>query len=296
MSKNRLTGMGECMIELSSLDGVTFKKSFAGDVMNTLYYARKALDETWSTSLYSGLGTESQSAEMVSFLNERGIETNQILEVPERSPGLYMIHLDGAERSFSYWRDTSAARLLASDKDRVRQVIGEATALYLSGITMAILPPSDAGFLIDELSKARDAGKTVAFDPNIRPRLWSDEKVMRETITNAAKAASIILPSFDDEASAFGDATPLATLERYESPNTLVVVKNGGASVVAKSDGQVIEVPTPPVAEPVDTTGAGDSFNGAFLAHYLTHQNTEEAIRSGQACAAEVICHQGAIV
>jgi len=58
----------------------------------------------------------------------------------------------------------------------------------------------------------------------------------------------------------------------------------------------VIEVPTPPVAEPVDTTGAGDSFNGAFLAHYLTHQNTEEAIRSGQACAAEVICHQGAIV
>jgi len=100
MSKNRLTGMGECMIELSSLDGVTFKKSFAGDVMNTLYYARKALDETWSTSLYSGLGTE--------------------------------------ERSFSYWRDTSAARLLASDKDRVRQVIGEATALYLSGITMAM--------------------------------------------------------------------------------------------------------------------------------------------------------------
>jgi len=296
MSDNLLTGIGECMIELSSLNGIDFRKSFAGDVLNTLHYARKALGRDWDVSFYTGLGTDQQSGELTDFLTSKQIKSDQVLRVPDRSPGLYMIHLDGAERSFSYWRDTSAAKLLASDQAHLESVIHGASAIYVSGITLAILPDGDADYLISQLEIARNAGKPVAFDPNIRPRLWADKSIMKETIEKAGRASSIILPSFDDEAGTFGDATPEDTIERYRHEQALVVVKNASASVLANFNNQTIEVATPPVPKPTDTTGAGDSFNGAFLAHYLSHHDVEAAIRAGQACAANVICHQGAIV
>ena len=55
------------------------------------------------------------------------------------------------------------------------------------------------------LAEAMAAGKLVVFDPNIRPRLWADRDVMLETISNGARAATLVMPSFDDEASHFGD-------------------------------------------------------------------------------------------
>lgn len=296
MAQNTLTGIGECMIELSSQGDDLLRKSFAGDVFNSLYYARKALGTDWTVGFYSGLGTDAQSDEMLSFLNNANIETNHILRVPERSPGLYMIHLDGAERSFSYWRDTSAARLLASDQARLRKVIQSANAIYLSGITLAILPDDDVAFLISQLRDAREAGKTVAFDPNIRPKLWSSPEHLKSTITKAGEASSIILPSFDDEVAAFGDVTPQDTINRYQSGNQLVVVKNGSGGVLASKDEETIQLPTEPVETPVDTTGAGDSFNGAFLASYLQTNDVETSIKAGQSCAAHVICHHGAII
>ncbi len=296
MAAKRLTGIGECMIELASAGDDLMRKGFAGDVVNTLWYARKALPANWSAAFYSGIGTDPQSHEMRRFLSNANIDTTDLLEVPDRVPGLYMIHLDGAERSFSYWRDASAARKLASDRDRLKAVIANTGALYISGITLAILPQDDADFLIEELTNARAQGKTVAFDPNIRPRLWSDKTAMQHTIAQAAKAASLILPSFDDEAAAFGDPTPKATLERYGGDDALVVVKNGAESVLAGQGGTHVERPTAPVANPVDTTGAGDSFNGAFLARYLTTQDIDASILAGQTCAADVICHYGAII
>jgi len=233
---------------------------------------------------------------MRAFLDAARIDTRQILTIPDRVPGLYMIHLDGAERSFSYWRDTSAARLLASDRAKLRTVIAGAQAIYLSGITLAILPTSDASFLIDTLREAKAAGQDITFDPNIRPRLWTSPEQMTDTISKAARAASLILPSFDDEKAAFGDATPRDTLKRYSQPGTLVVVKNGSDTVLAGQGVQIDEIATPTVDDAVDTTGAGDSFNGAFLAEYLISRDVKAAIKAGQTCAARVICHHGAII
>jgi len=300
MARN-LIGIGECMVELSQAEGGLMRKSFAGDVFNSLWYARSALSEgmseEWSVGFMSAVGIDPTSDEMVSFIEAAGISCDAVRRLPERRPGLYMIHLDGAERSFSYWRDTSAARLLAEDPAHLDKVLGAADVIYLSGITLAILSDGDLVHLHDALAKARARGCFVAFDPNIRPALWRSPEHLRATIGKTASVASLVFPSFDDEQAAFGDASPQATLERYRGYGSdQVVVKNGADDVLCYLAGETQLYDTPPVAAPVDTTGAGDSFNGAYLAHYLQHQDGGQAVRAGQACAAQVICHHGALI
>jgi len=293
----KLVGIGECMVELSQAEGGLMRKSFAGDVFNSLWYARAALPAAWSVGFLSAVGTDPTSDEMVSFIEAAGISCDPVRRLPQHRPGLYMIHLDGAERSFSYWRDTSAARQLAADPAHLDKVLGAADVVYLSGITLAILSDADLEHLHAALAKARAAGCFVAFDPNIRPALWRSPEHLRATIGKTASLASLVFPSFDDEQAAFGDPSPQASLERYRGYGAdQVVVKNGAEDVLCHLAGETQLYPTPPVAAPVDTTGAGDSFNGAFLASYLQHSDGGQAVQAGQRCAAEVICHHGALI
>ena len=291
-----LTGMGECMIELSNAGEGLMRKSFAGDVVNTLWYARKALPRTWTTSFFSGLGEDKDSGDMISFLEAAGIACADMLRIPDRNPGLYMIDLDEGERSFSYWRDRSAAKLLASDQVLLERVIAGADALYVSGITLAILCEDHRDRLIGALGKARETGKEVVFDSNIRPRLWESEEVMRQVLTRTAEVSSLIFPSFDDEAAVFGDRDVAATGARYGANGALVVVKDGGRGVLTYRAGETHLFETDLVSAPVDTTGAGDSFNGAYLGEYLISGDVAASVKAGQACAAHVIGHHGALV
>lgn len=292
----RLTGIGECMVEFSQAGEGLYRRAFAGDVANTLYYARRALGPDWAVRFHTGLGTDPESQAMADFLQDHGIETDSALRVPDKRPGLYVIHLDRAERSFSYWRDRSAARLLASDPAALRAGLAETDMIYLSGITLAILTDRDVAQLFHALEDASDAGIPIAFDPNIRPALWPDPARMAETITACAAHASIVLPSFADEAAHFGDATPKATASRYAAAGTgLVVVKNGEKDILVHQDGALWTFPTAPVTDAVDTTGAGDSFNGAFLAALLQGETVDAAISAAQAMAAHVIRHHGAL-
>jgi 2-dehydro-3-deoxygluconokinase len=297
-----IIGVGECMIELSQAQDGLLRKSFAGDVFNTLYYAQQALrkraDNQHQCSFFSAVGDDPMSAEMRAFIKGHGVDVSTLLTIQGRRSGLYMIHLDGAERSFSYWRDASAARSMMVDRAAATQALQQADVIYFSGITLGILSDVDRGFFIQFLIEARGAGKTVVFDPNIRPALWPDRDVMRNAIKDASAAASLVLPSFDDEHSAFGDETPEVTARRYANYGaSIVIVKNGADEILTLTEAGRLEThPTEPVDDVVDTTGAGDSFNGAFLAEYLHSSDIGASINAGQKCAALVISVHGALV
>src|SRR5262249_8732556 len=135
------------------------------------------------------------------------------------------------------------------------------------------------------------------FDPNLRPRLWSGFDAMHTTISEGARASTLVVPSFDDEAAHFGDDSISGTIRRYRALGAqMVVVKNGaeGATVGIGTDETL--VPAVKVAKVVDRTSAGDSFNGAFLAHYLMHHDPVDAARFAVKVAAKVIREHGALV
>jgi 2-dehydro-3-deoxygluconokinase len=291
-------GLGECMVELSPRSDGSLQQGFAGDVFNTLWYAARALGPEWQVRFHSAFGQDALSQELIAFAQAAGVDCSAAPRLQGSVPGLYMIRLNAGERSFLYWRGQSAARRMMEDRAHVEAQITAAQAVYLSGITLAILPPQDRAALIALIAQAREAGALVAFDPNIRPALWENADTMRATLGLAARAATIVLPSFDDEAAAFGDATPEATAARYGACGAdLVVVKNGNAPVVTLSETGLTAHPTPPLgAEIVDSTAAGDSFNAAFLAEYLRSHNLGNAVRAGQRLAATVIQGRGALV
>ncbi|WP_313528064.1 sugar kinase [Shinella sp.] len=293
----RLLSIGECMVELMQAEGGLMRKSFAGDTFNTAYYARQYLPADWHVDYFSAIGVDRISDEMRAFIAGHGIGTQTIAGIEGRSPGLYMIHLDKGERSFSYWRSVSAAKLLAHDGDRLRAAIEASDIIVFSGITLAILPAEDVETLLSELRRAKAAEKRVVFDPNIRPRLWDDADYMRATITEGARAATLVMPSLDDETTHFGDASLEDTIARYRALGVDgLAVKDGSKGATLVFGDRRSHVPSAEVETIVDTTSAGDSFNGAFLAHLAVQDNPETAARFAADVAAAVIQHHGALV
>ena len=293
----RFLSIGECMAELAPLELVgDFRLGYAGDTFNTAWYLRR-LRPDMHVAYHTAVGTDDLSTDMVRFMDNEGIGTTSIARLPERSVGLYLISLKDGERSFSYWRDTSAARRLADEEAVLFDAVNAADLIYFSGITLAILSESARGKLFSALRHARSQGKTIAFDPNLRPRLWSDVEQMKKTIMQGAGICDIALPSFEDEATHFADGNAKATIQRYRGAGaSCVIVKNGrGAVHYSTSDGSgSIEVPE--LDSIVDTTAAGDSFNAGFFATIDQPLTIAERISVANAVAGRVVGGRGALI
>ena len=295
----KIVAIGECMGELSETGTPgTLSMGFAGDTLNTAWYLRRSLGRDWQIDYFTAVGTDELSGRMVAFLEGEGIGTNHIRRLADKTIGLYHISLKDGERSFTYWRNDSAARQLASDPAAVAHALAGADIAYWSGITLAILPSADRLALLEALSQFAGRGGQVVFDPNLRPRLWDNTDSMRGWIHRAAAVSSLCLPSFDDEATHFGDTSPADTAARYRSQGTArVVVKNGPGDVtVADGSGRFETVAVPAAQSIVDTTAAGDSFNAGYLAAEIAGASMAEAAAAGARLAGNVIGARGALV
>lgn len=285
------------MIEMAGGEDRQYRMGFAGDTLNTAWYARALLPGDWSVDYVTALGDDLYSAQMRAFFDEHGIGTRHIQEIRGRRPGLYLIHQAGGDRHFTYWRGQSAAKLLADDPEALDAALEGADVIYFSGISMAILGPRARGKLLKAIVKARNAGGRVVFDPNVRPALWTSAAVMGSALTAAATIADVVMPTHPDEAPVFGDASSEATAERYLSIGVEeVVVKNGGEPAVVATRSMRESVPATKPDKIVDPTGAGDSFNGAYLAARMAGVGLVEAARAAHRVAGIVIGHKGALV
>tara|TARA_R110002051_G_C8769269_1_gene503247 strand:+ start:18498 stop:19409 length:912 start_codon:yes stop_codon:yes gene_type:complete len=293
----KILSIGECMAELSPQNEAgTFRLGFAGDTFNTAWYLG-CLKPKASVSFLTGLGTDTLSDQLRGVIRDAGINDEYIVEVPDRTVGLYLISLENGERSFSYWRGQSAARQLASDPLALKRAIDDHDLIYFSGITLAILDADGRETLLSALRDGRTAGKIIAFDPNLRPRLWEDTPTMLGVTMAGANVSDIVLPSFEDEAAWFSDVNPKATAQRYQSAcASTVVVKNGADAVYYTSPEGDGTVTVPPIAKIVDTTAAGDSFNAAILAGLNDEVSLSQSIAAACQLSGRVVQARGALV
>ncbi|TGT85317.1 MULTISPECIES: sugar kinase [unclassified Mesorhizobium] len=294
MVGNGVASIGECMLELSGQTGPNWRMGFAGDTFNTLW-ALHALSADLPATYVSAFGDDPFSQGQIAFFAENGIGIGSSPVIPGARPGLYAITLTGAERSFTYWRGDAAARQLASDPAALSKSMQNQSLVYFSGITLAILDDASRKTLLAAVGKARAAGSTIAFDPNYRPRLWRGRDQAQAAIVEALAVTDIALPTFPDEQMLFGDDTPRATAERLRQWVGEVVVKNGEQPALIAENGSLQDVPAIHVAAPADTTGAGDSFNGGYLAARLAGHNPQEAARRAHRVAAAVVQVRGAL-
>lgn len=293
----RVACLGECMIELSKMDLVegVARVGFAGDTLNTAtYLARLGVDVSYITNL----GCDAFSQRMLAVFAEEGIDTGLIGLDDHRLPGIYSIETDEAgERSFRYWREASAARTLFSGVGASLNDLAQFDVIYLSGITLAILPPDVRDALIAAMQALRAAGKTVVFDTNYRPRLWPDEPTARAAFAAMWRGTSLALPSFDDEDRLYPGSTPAQVITRITVLGPAeVVLKNGAAGPMIGYDGRTTQTNLAPADNVVDTTGAGDSFNAGYLAARLRRADPMAAAAAGHRLASCVIGHNGGVI
>ena len=297
----RLVCIGECMLELSGALSDAPSLGFGGDTLNTAVYAARTAAGAIEVAYATALGDDPFSDHMLAGWRSERLATDLVRRLPGRLPGFYAIETDAAgERRFFYWREQAAVRSLLVPEAEGRALLARITAadlVYFSGITLAILDAAQRRRLLAALDEARGRGLQVAYDSNVRPALWPDLATAAAACAAAAATADIALVSFDDEKRLAGDADPAATAARLAGLGAdEVVVKRGEGGVVVHHEGASTAVPAEPAPAVVDTTAAGDSFNGAYLARRLLGADPVTAARAGVRLASHVVRHRGALI
>ncbi|WGL16173.1 sugar kinase [Microbulbifer bruguierae] len=303
----RIAIIGECMLEMN-LDSdcrshhserrLNAGLSFGGDTLNTaLYMSRLGASVDYVTAL----GDDHLSDWMIRQWQAEGVCCDLVKREVGATPGLYLIETDGSgERTFHYWRDRAPAKRLLDNPQAARQLFDQLKqfdAVYLSGISLAILSPYGRECLFDFLAEFRHGGGRVIFDGNYRSRLWGSETLTRKAYEQILRLTDIALPTFEDEQALFGDADTEATVARLQAwgVGEIVLKLGGDGCLVVERNRDPQRVAANKVV-PLDTTAAGDSFNAGYLASRLAGSGAEAAARTGHRLAGTVIQYRGAII
>ncbi len=290
--------IGECMIEIYNKKKRLYKQTFAGDTFNCAVYLKRVLKKSL-VEYITVVGKDEKSLQMLEFINQQKIETSFVDKLQDKTVGLYMITTHEGERSFLYYRGSSAAKklFLTDSLDKLKEELLKFDMIYFSLITLAIMSEKGRENLFKILKIARKKGVKVAFDSNYRPRLHDSIDSARKMYSEALKNCDVFLPSFDDEKELWGDVTIDSIVKKARGFGTKETVIKCGKEDIAYSSGSEIErIKTKQLETIVDSTSAGDSFNGAYLASRLKGKSIEESIKKAKKVAARVIMYKGAII
>ena len=288
----KIACVGEAMVELSLGQDNQASLGFAGDTLNTAIYLKRAAPAL-DVSYVTRLGRDDFSTRLRNFVAAEEISVDRIETSETRQVGLYAISTDAAgERSFTYWRSQSAARQMFEGNDF--SALDGFDVIYLSAITLAILPAGVRAGLAEWLEAFRARGGQVAFDSNYRPALWDGQEQAQNWIARFWGLSDLALPSVDDEMAIFGDADAAAVVGRLRefgvSDGALKQSPDGPLSL-----GEPVQARYAPANKVVDTTAAGDSFNAGYLAARLSGIGQAAALQAGHDLAAFVVGVKGAI-
>jgi len=295
--------IGECMLELSaSNDGAGMSKemtlSYGGDTLNTaIYLSRLGLQVNYITAL----GDDDYSDWMIEQWKMEGVCCEQVMQLANNLPGLYMIKTDDVgERQFSYWRSDSPARKLFNDEKQCQLLFKQLIAydwIYLSGITLSLFSSPVRIQFFEFLSDFRTLGGKVAFDSNYRALGWPSITEAQRDISTMNQHTDIALSTLEDELLLFGDSDEYAVITRLHRLGvTEVAIKMGADGCLVSENNRKLLVKSQHVENIIDTTAAGDSFNGAYLAQRINKVFAVAAAEYGHRLAAKVIQFHGAII
>jgi 2-dehydro-3-deoxygluconokinase len=248
----------------------------------------------FSVAYLSSLGDDSLGHNLRSFMVAEGIDTGHV-RMDARYPTGFMLKamvVDGSDPEVEYFRRGSAASYLAPS-DAAGVPVEQARLLHLTGIAPA-LSASCRELAFQLAERARAAGRTVSFDPNLRPRLWRSQAEMIETVNALAALSDLVMPGLAEGRLLTGCSHAAGIAEFYLARGAKQVVVKLGAegAYFAGADGSGI-VPGLPVANVIDTVGAGDGFAVGVISALLEGLPLQRAAERGNAIGARVLQFRG---
>jgi 2-dehydro-3-deoxygluconokinase len=267
-----------------------FTRTFGGDTLNCLVAASRLGSRC---GYLTRVGDDPFAEFLLASWRREGINLDAVRRVPGFN-GIYFISTTPAgEREFHYYRRGSAASALRRS-DLSRRYLARARALHSSGITQA-LSPSARKCVAHAYRQAKNLGLLTSFDPNFRPRLWSAEEA-RAAFAEIVPCLDVVLPSAPEDTLVLaGTADPRRAIDRFWKLGVAIVaVKHGANGCWLGYQGSKEHVAAFP-ARVVDSTGAGDAFDGAFLHALALGMPPPQAARLAAATAALSLKARGAI-
>jgi len=257
----------------------SFAKRTAGAETNVaIGLARLGLKVGWA----SRLGSDSMARYLLGSFCAEGIDCSRVACDPAQRTGLLFKGrvLDGSDPPVEYHRKGSAASLFDAGEIDVDWLLS-ARHLHATGVFPAL---SANCYATAQRSMAlmREAGRTISFDPNLRPTLWPSPERMREAINALAAQADWVLPGLEEGRFLTGEQTAAGVARFYRQRGAkLVVVKLGPEGAYYDGEAGCGTVPGFPVAKVVDTVGAGDGFAVGVISALLQGRTVPEAVRRG---------------
>jgi len=274
---------GEPMVEFNQTgqgEGRLYLQGFGGDSSN---FAIAAARQGARVGYWSALGDDANGRALRALWDAEGVDHSLVRSDAAAFTAIYFVTHGERGHEFHFYRSGSAAsRVAPADVPQAR--IAAAKVFHLSGISLAISNSAcDAGYAA--IDAARAAGTRVSFDTNLRLKLWSLDRA-RAVMSDVLRRCDIALPSWDDITAITGLTEPEDIVDHcLRGGAQVVALKLGaeGALVASESERHRI-APFP--CQPVDATGAGDTFGGAFVARLVAGDGLRAAGHYAAAAAA----------
>ena len=290
-----LISIGECMIELFAEEPIevadTFTRSLAGDSFNICVAAQRL---GTSTGYVTRLGSDPFADYLLGTFQSLGIDTSGVRQVEGFNAVHFVALMPNGDREFVYYRAGSAPSTLEPD-DLDADYIGSAKVLHCSGVAQAVSGTARETVL-SAAKIAKERGVKVSYDPNYRHQLWSHEDI-REAAAELMPYVDYLLLNVPEDSRALLDTEdPYRVIDHFRGMDVPVVAVTRGerGAVIGCEDG-TFEIPAYRPDGPIDTTAAGDAFNGGFIHGLLNGMTVPEAGRLGTITAGLKLRGRGAL-
>jgi len=266
-----------------------YVQGFGGDTSTAIIAAAR---QGARTAYLSAVGDDVFGHALRDLWTREGVDHSHVLTNRAAETGVCFIDPDPKDRQFTYARQGSAAA--SYDVPNLPEhVVEEAAVLHLSGITLGISPSMRASAFA-AMERANTADTLVSLDLNFRLKLWSAFEAAG-ALMKAARKADIIFASDDEAAALFELTSPNEVASFFlDLGAQIVVAKSGADGALLATSTMRREIPPAP-SKPVDSSGAGDSFAGAFLAWFVETGDAEFASEKAAVVAAATVSGFGAV-
>jgi 2-dehydro-3-deoxygluconokinase len=291
-----IVSLGEPMLEFNAKttghlkDVSTFKRGWGGDTSN---FAVAVARLGRSVGYMCRVGNDEFGKCFLELWRMEGVDTSRVIVEENGFTGIYFISIrEEGEHDFTYYRANSPASHFSID-DLDPKYIEGAKLFHTSGISQAISESSrETVFKAMEIAKRSEV--LVTYDPNLRLKLWPINTA-RATILHTFELADVVFPSIEDVRTLLGPVSPEAAASQIlKRGPKIVVIKLGAKGCLVMTQDQMVRIPGFQVT-PVDTTGAGDAFDGAFAVGLLEEWTIEETAEFANAVGALTTLRKGAV-
>jgi len=231
----------------------------------------------------SCIGSDPLGKFCVERLSESGVDVSGVKCLANRTTGVTVILPVARQRQIlSYLGTTVDLQSAHLDMDYLRS----AAHFHVSSFFLlrGLRPSLPRLFL-----QMKESGLTTSLDTNDDPEnLWAAD------VKDVLKSVDVFLPNEQEACKLVGVRDVESALESLSRLVSIVVIKCGPKGVVAKHGSKRFSLPAFPV-EPVDTVGAGDSFNAGFLHKFIRGSAVQDCLEFGIMCASLSTTRTGGI-